>query len=164
MYLKYYLTSLTVHLSSVAGSLLEQVSSGMKADKNRTVKPPRSLSQHESNGEMVKIQVRFLIKLFVLTCGVQLEKEGGKTVMESFLCLNLLDVKGKKSLAICPLQELYFFFFLIIQGVFCLSKFKFISCLFCYFSLSFPPPLAVHPFQLHNFLFSVYTVFSLAFP
>lgn len=35
--------------------------------------------------------------------------ERGTTVMGSFPCLNLLDVKGKTSFALCPMEDVVFF-------------------------------------------------------
>lgn len=36
-------------------------------------------------------------------------RERGKTVMESFPCLNLLDVEGKTSFTLCPMEDIVFF-------------------------------------------------------
>lgn len=102
---------------------------------------------------MVKIQVRFLIKLFVLTCGVQEEKKGGKTSRKVFPAWINLTWWGRKVLlfALCRILYFFFFFFTFVWFFsFLLSKFKFISYLFV-----IPPclPFLHLPFSLLNFLF-----------
>lgn len=81
-----------------------------------------------------------------------------KTVTKVFPCLNLLGVKGRKSLTLCPMQDIIFFPPFFIQADFSVVN----STLFHAHPACPPcPPLLHLPFSFSVPHFSLYAVFPL---